>query len=137
MIDDKELDKLLSAYNPHIQGGEDFMQILSQKMAAVDMVMQYKEREEKAYRRRSIMCFAAGVGVGILLVLASMFLPSPIEMLHFSSHFYLLQCLLGNIHYLALILCLGLTLYGVMGLLGARNLKREIREAYVLQEKSA
>ena len=58
MIDDKELDKLLSAYNPHIQGGEDFMQILSQKMAAVDMVMQYKEREEKAYRRRSIMCFA-------------------------------------------------------------------------------
>ena len=56
MIDDKELDKLLSAYNPHIQGGEDFMQILSQKMAAVDMVMQYKEREEKAYRRRSNMC---------------------------------------------------------------------------------
>ena len=69
MIDDKELDKLLSAYNPHIQGGEDFMQILSQKMAAVDMVMQYKEREEKAYRRRSIMCCRWGgrntAGAGI------------------------------------------------------------------------
>ncbi|MGN1256398.1 MAG: hypothetical protein ACI4UA_04445 [Bacteroidaceae bacterium] len=133
MIDDKELDSLLSAYKPEIQGEKDFMRMLSQKMDAVDMVMQYKAREVKANQRRATVCFASGVVVGVLFVLVSLLLPSPIEMIQLSIHSYLLDFLLGNLHYLALAICLGLSLYGVIGILRARDMRQELREAHVLR----
>ncbi|MGN0234226.1 MAG: hypothetical protein ACI4B5_07400 [Bacteroidaceae bacterium] len=133
MIDDKELDSLLSAYKPEIQGEKDFMQMLGHRMDAVDMVMQYRAHEVKANQRRATACFVAGVVVGVLFVFVSLLLPSPVEIIQLSIHFYMLDFLLGNLHYMVLAICLGLSLYGVIGILRARDMKQELREAHALR----
>lgn len=133
MIDDKELDRLLAAYQPEIQGEKDFMQMLGHKMDAVDMVMQYRAREVKANQRRATVCFVAGVVVGVLFVFVSLLLPSPIEVIQFSVHSYMLDFMLMGLRYLPLGICLGLSLYGIISIVRARELKKELREAHVLR----
>ena len=68
MIDDKELNTLLSSYNPTLSENTEFLHSLEKKLHAIDVVMDYKAKETRHYRRHAVLCFLAGALMGIFLL---------------------------------------------------------------------
>ena len=112
MMEEKDLDILLSNYKPGIGNEEGFLASLQHRMDAVDMVMEYKAREMRGYRRRATACFVAGV---LLAVLARL-LPSPVELFQLTVSSGILLFLLNNVHYAVMALCSLVSVYGIVGI---------------------
>lgn len=116
MMEDKDLDMLLSSYKPEIGNGEEFLKSLRHRMDAVDMVMEYKAREMRGYRRRATACFVAGTVVGVLLAVLARLLPSPVELFQLTVSSGILLFLLNNVHYAVMALCSLVSVYGIVGI---------------------
>ena len=121
MINDKELDTLLAGYKPELGQEADFMEQLSRRMDAVDMVMEYKAREMRLSRRRAAVAFVAGALAGIFFTFLAMLLPSPVELFGLTIHSAALHFLLCNFPYFVLAFCIPLLVYGVVGLVRESN----------------
>ena len=116
MMEEKDLDILLSNYKPGIGNEEQFLASLQHRMDAVDMVMEYKAREMRGYRRRATACFVAGTVVGVLLAVLARLLPSPVELLQLTVSSGILLFLLNNVHYAVMALCSFVSVYGIVGM---------------------
>ena len=116
MMEDKDLDMLLSSYKPGIGNEEGFLASLQHRMDAVDIVMEYKAREMRGYRRRATACFVAGTVVGVLLAILAMLLPSPVELFRLTVSSGILLFLLDNVRYAVMALCSLVSVYGIVGI---------------------
>lgn len=116
MMEEKDLDILLSNYKPGIGNEEQFLASLQHRMDAVDMVMEYKAREMRGYRRRATACFVAGTVVGVLLAVLARLLPSPVELFQLTVSSGILLFLLNNVHYAVMALCSFVSVYGIVGI---------------------
>ena len=116
MMEEKDLDILLSNYKPGIGNEEQFLASLQHRMDAVDMVMEYKAREMRCYRRRATACFVAGTVVGVLLAVLARLLPSPVELFQLTVSSGILLFLLNNVHYAVMALCSFVSVYGIVGM---------------------
>lgn len=116
MMEEKDLDILLSNYKPGIGNEEQFLASLQHRMDAVDMVMEYKAREMRGYRRRATACFVAGTVVGVLLAVLARLLPSPVELFQLTVSSGILLFLLNNVHYAVMALCSFVSVYGIVGM---------------------
>ena len=116
MMEEKDLDILLSSYKPGIGNEEGFLASLQHRMDAVDMVMEYKAREMRGHRRRAMACFVAGTVVGVLLAILAMLLPSPVELFRLTVSSGILLFLLDNVRYAVMALCSLVSVYGIVGI---------------------
>ena len=116
MMEEKDLDILLSSYKPGIGNEEGFLASLQHRMDAVDRVMEYKAREMRCYRRRATACFVAGTVVGVLLAVLARLLPSPVELFQLTVSSGILLFLLNNVHYAVMALCSIVSVYGIVGM---------------------
>lgn len=112
MINDNELDNLLRNYNPETGNNGDLIADLERRMDAVDMVKEYQARQIAMLRRRAIIALAAGVVIGIIIMIVSQLLPTPAETLAITTRFSIINALLDNIHYILGSLCIILVVYG-------------------------
>ena len=117
MIDDKELNTLLSSYNPTLSENTEFLRSLEKKLHAIDVVMDYKAKETRHYRRHAVLCFLAGALMGIFLTLFSLLFPSPMEIILQTLSPYVPLLLLTNIPFFVFTASILLAVYGVFTLL--------------------
>ena len=64
MEKDKALEELFLAQTPHFDDGEEFMQKLTKRLDAVEIVRQYQERSLRRYRVLMAVAFVMGIVSG-------------------------------------------------------------------------
>ena len=79
MEKDKELEALFLAQTPHFDDGDEFMQKLTKRLDAVEIVKQYQERTLRRYRIVIAVAFVVGIISGTVSTI--WLLSSPIELL--------------------------------------------------------
>ncbi len=80
MEKDKALEELFLAQTPHFNDGAEFMQKLTKRLDAVEIVRQYQERNQRRYRVMVAVAFVTGIVSGV--VSTWWLLSSPIEVPH-------------------------------------------------------
>ena len=78
MEKDKELEALFLAQTPHFDDGDAFMQKLTKRLDAVEIVKQYQERTLRRYRIVIAVAFVVGIISGTASTI--WLLSSPIEL---------------------------------------------------------
>lgn len=121
MIDDKELNSLLSTYNPPLSEDTEFLHSLEKKLQAIDFVMDYKAKETRHYRRHAVICFLAGALMGVFLTLFSILFPSPMEIIIQTLRPYVPILLLTNLPFFVFTSSILLAVYGVFTLLKTQD----------------
>lgn len=105
MIDDKEFDKLFADFHPQMNDDKAFVESVSHKLEAVDMVKQYQEAQLGKYRKRAVLAFVIGAVIGGLVMLVAAFLPSPMDLFVISVKSDFIRMLIENMKYVVMLLC--------------------------------
>lgn len=127
MMEDKDLDMLLSSYRPEIGKEDEFLTSLQHRMDAVDLVMEYKAREMRTYRLRAMVCFVVGIVTGVFFTVLTMLLPSPLELFRLTVSSSILLFVLNNAQYAIMALCYMVSIYGIVSM-------ARMRDDYLLME---
>ena len=101
MEKDKELEALFLAQKPHFDDDDEFMQKLTKRLDAVEIVKQYQERTLRRYRIVIAVAFVVGIISGTASTI--WLLSSPIELpsVNFQTQTTFLLWLIQNSRLLA------------------------------------
>ena len=114
MIQDHELDQLLSSYDPTLSSSEQFLKTLDQRLKAIDILKQYNAEEMHRNRRRAVTSFCIGAVCGAILATLLLLIPEPIEMLQITIHSQILAALLACAPYIFIAPSIAMIIYGII-----------------------
>ena len=121
MINDKGFDELFADFHPQMNDGKAFVESVSRKLEAIDMVKQYQQAQISKYRKRVILAFATGAVVGIFMMVMAAFLPSPMDLFVISVKSDMIRMLIENMKYVVMLICGFLLFYGIYGIIATHD----------------
>ncbi len=121
MINDKEFDELFADFHPQMNDGKAFVDSVSRKLEAIEMVKQYQEMQACKYRKRVILAFATGAVVGIFMMVIATFLPSPMDLFVISVKSDMIRMLIENMKYVVMLICGFVLFYGIYGIIATHD----------------
>jgi hypothetical protein len=104
MTEDKLFEDLFSKYKPEMNSDDEFMAALSKKLAAVEFVKQYYEKEVRLYRRFVVVAAMCGVVIGMIFYHWLLSLPDNVPLFSFGIQTQLFVFIEQNSKYLMLVL---------------------------------
>ena len=133
MIQDKELDELLTTFQPaEPTDSAEFMTEFEKRLNAIDIALAYHKAEVEKAHKRAVWAFATGTVAGLILAIIALALPSPVELLAFSIHSRFILICLEYIPYVMMFLCATSISFGIIGFMN----RHEDMEAFMLERKS-
>ena len=115
MIEDKELDALLTTFQPaEPTDSAEFMTEFEKRLNAIDIALAYHKAEVKRARKRAVWAFATGTVAGLILAIIALALPSPVELLAFSIHSRIMLTFLEYIPYVMMFFCATSITFGII-----------------------
>ena len=132
MIQDKELDALLTTFQPaEPTDSAEFMSEFEKRLNAIDIALAYHKAEVEKAQKRAAYAFAAGTVAGLILAVIALALPSPVELLAFSVHSRFILTCLEYIPYIMMFFCASSISFGIIEFMN----RSEDMEALVLERK--
>ena len=133
MIQDKELDALLTTFQPaEPTDSAEFMTEFEKRLNAIDIALAYNKAEVQKAQKRAVWAFATGTVSGLILAIIALALPSPVELLAFSIHSRFILICLEYIPYVMMFLCATSISFGIIGFMN----RTEDMEAFILEKKN-
>ena len=115
MIQDKELDELLTTFQPaEPTDSAEFMSEFEKRLNAIDIALAYHKAEVQKAQKRAVWAFATGTVAGLILAIIALTLPSPLELLAFSVHSRFILICLEYIPYVMMFLCATSISFGII-----------------------
>ena len=132
MIQDKELDALLTTFQPaEPTDSAEFMTEFEKRLNAIDIALAYHKAEVQKAQKRAVWAFATGTVAGLILAIIALALPSPVELLAFSINSRFILICLEYIPYVMMFLCATSISFGIIGFMN----RHEDMEAFMLERK--
>lgn len=132
MIEDKELDALLTTFQPaEPTDSAEFMSEFEKRLNAIDLALAYHKAEVEKAQKRAAYAFAAGTVAGLILAIIALALPSPVELLAFSIHSRFILTCLEYIPYIMMFVCAASISFGIIEFMN----RSEDMEALILEMK--
>ncbi len=132
MIQDKELDALLTTFQPaEPTDSAEFMSEFEKRLNAIDIALAYHKAEVEKAQKRAAYAFAAGTVAGLILAVIALALPSPVELLAFSVHSRFILTCLEYIPYIMMFFCASSISFGIIEFMN----RSEDMEALILERK--
>ena len=132
MIQDKELDELLTTFQPaEPTDSAEFMSEFEKRLNAIDLALAYHKAEVEKAQKRAAWAFAAGTVAGLILAVIALALPSPVELLAFSVHSRFILTCLEYIPYIMMFFCATSITFGIIEFMN----RSEDMEALILERK--
>ncbi len=132
MIQDKELDALLTTFQPvEPTDSAEFMSEFEKRLNAIDIALAYHKAEVQKANKKAVWAFATGSVAGVILAIIALTLPSPLELLAFSIHSRFMLTFLEYIPYIMMFLCATSITFGIIEYM---NLKEDM-EGLILELK--
>ena len=132
MIEDKELDALLTTFQPaEPTDSAEFMSEFEKRLNAIDLALAYHKAEVEKAQKRAAYAFAAGTVAGLILAIIALALPSPVELLAFSIHSRFILTCLEYIPYIMMFFCASSISFGIIEFMN----RSEDMEALILEGK--
>ena len=132
MIEDKELDALLTTFQPaEPTDSAEFMTEFEKRLNAIDLALAYHKAEVEKAQKRAAYAFAAGTVAGLILAVIALALPSPVELLAFSVHSRFILTCLEYIPYIMMFFCASSISFGIIEFMN----RSEDMEALILERK--
>ena len=132
MIEDKELDALLTTFQPaEPTDSAEFMTEFEKRLNAIDLALAYHKAEVEKAQKRAAWAFAAGTVAGLILAVIALALPSPVELLAFSVHSRFILTCLEYIPYIMMFFCASSISFGIIEFMN----RSEDMEALILEGK--
>lgn len=132
MIQDKELDALLTTFQPaEPTDSAEFMSEFEKRLNAIDIALAYHKAEVEKAQKRAAYAFAAGTVAGLILAIIALALPSPVELLAFSVHSRFILTCLEYIPYIMMFVCASSISFGIIEFMN----RSEDMEALILERK--
>ena len=132
MIEDKELDALLTTFQPaEPTDSAEFMTEFEKRLNAIDLALAYHKAEVEKAQKRAAWAFAAGTVAGLILAVIALALPSPVELLAFSVHSRFILTCLEYIPYIMMFFCASSISFGIIEFMN----RSEDMEALILERK--
>ena len=134
MIQDKELDALLTTFQPaEPTDSAEFMSEFEKRLNAIDIALAYHKAEVEKARKRAVWAFATGTVAGLILAIIALALPSPVEMLAISVHSRFMLICLEYIPYVMMFFCATSITFGIIEFMN----RREDMEALILERQKS
>ena len=134
MIQDKELDELLTTFQPaEPTDSAEFMSEFEKRLNAIDIALAYHKAEVEKARKRAVWAFATGTVAGLILAIIALALPSPLELLAFSVHSRFILICLEYIPYVMMFFCATSITFGIIEFMN----RREDMEALILERQKS
>ena len=134
MIQDKELDELLTTFQPaEPTDSAEFMTEFEKRLNAIDIALAYHKAEVEKARKRAVWAFATGTVAGLILAIIALALPSPLELLAFSIHARFILICLEYIPYVMMFFCATSITFGIIEFMN----RREDMEALILERQKS
>ena len=115
MIQDKELDELLTTFQPaEPTDSAEFMSEFEKRLNAIDIALAYHKAEVEKAHKRAVWAFATGTVAGLILAIIALALPSPVELLAFSIHSRFILTFLEYIPYIMMFFCATSITFGII-----------------------
>ncbi len=115
MIEDKELDALLTTFQPaEPADSAEFMIEFEKRLNAIDIALAYHKAEVQKAHKKAVWAFATGAVAGLILAIIALALPSPVELLAFSIHSRFTLTLLEYIPYVMMFFCAASISFGII-----------------------
>lgn len=132
MIQDKELDALLTTFQPaEPTDSVEFMSEFEKRLNAIDIAIAYHKAEVQKAQKRAVWAFAIGTVAGVILAIISLALPSPVELLAFSIHSRFTLTFLEYIPYVMMFFCATSITFGIIEYMN----RKEDMEGLILELK--
>lgn len=132
MIEDKELDALLTTFQPaEPTDSAEFMSEFEKRLNAIDLALAYHKAEVEKAQKRAAYAFAAGTVAGLILAIIALALPSPVELFVFSVHSRFILTCLEYIPYIMMFVCASSISFGIIEFMN----RSEDMEALILEGK--
>ena len=134
MIQDKELDALLTTFQPaEPTDSAEFMSEFEKRLNAIDIALAYHKAEVQKAHKRAVWAFATGTVAGLILAIIALALPSPLELLAFSVHSRFILICLEYIPYVMMFFCATSITFGIIEFMN----RREDMEALILERQKS
>lgn len=132
MIQDKELDALLTTFQPaEPTDSVEFMSEFEKRLNAIDIALAYHKAEVQKAHKKAVWAFATGTVAGLILAIIALALPSPVELLAFSIHSRFTLTFLEYIPYIMMFLCATSITFGIIEYMN----RKEDMEGLILELK--
>ena len=132
MIQDKELDALLTTFQPvEPTDSAEFMSEFEKRLNAIDIALAYHKAEVQKAHKKAVWAFATGTVAGLILAIIALALPSPVELLAFSIHSRFTLTLLEYIPYVMMFFCATSITFGIIEYMN----RKEDMEGLILELK--
>ncbi|GEM_PF-4548026 len=132
MIQDKELDALLTTFQPvEPTDSAEFMSEFEKRLNAIDIALAYHKAEVQKAHKKAVWAFATGSVAGLILAIIALALPSPVELLAFSIHSRFMLTFLEYIPYIMMFFCATSITFGIIEYMN----RKEDMEGLILELK--
>ena len=132
MIQDKELDALLTTFQPaEPTDSAEFMSEFEKRLNAIDIALAYHKAEVQKAHKKAVWAFATGAVAGVILAIIALALPSPVELLAFSIHSRFTLTFLEYIPYVMMFFCATSITFGIIEYMN----RKEDMEGLILELK--
>ena len=132
MIQDKELDALLTTFQPaEPTDSAEFMSEFEKRLNAIDIALAYHKAEVQKAHKKAVWAFATGTVAGVILAIIALALPSPVELLALSIHSRFMLTFLEYIPYVMMFLCATSIAFGIIEYMN----RKEDMEGLILELK--
>ena len=132
MIQDKELDALLTTFQPtEPTDSEEFISEFEKRLNAIDIALAYHKAEVQKAHKKAVWAFATGTVAGLILAIIALALPSPVELLAFSIHSRFTLTFLEYIPYVMMFFCATSITFGIIEYMN----RKEDMEGLILELK--
>lgn len=134
MIQDKELDALLTTFQPaEPTDSAEFMSEFEKRLNALDIALAYHKTEVQKAQKRAVWAFATGTVAGVILAIIALTLPSPLELLAFSIHSRFMLTFLEYIPYIMMFFCATSITFGIIEYMN----RTDNMDALILEQKQS
>ena len=132
MIQDKELDALLTTFQPtEPTDSEEFISEFEKRLNAIDIALAYHKAEVQKAHKKAVWAFATGTVAGVILAIIALALPSPLELLAFSIHSRFILTFLEYIPYVMMFFCATSITFGIIEFMN----RTDNMDALILERK--
>ena len=132
MIQDKELDALLTTFQPaEPTDSAEFMSEFEKRLNAIDIALAYHKAEVQKAHKKAVWAFATGTVAGVILAIIALALPSPVELLALSIHSRFMLTFLEYIPYVMMFFCATSIAFGIIEYMN----RKEDMEGLILELK--
>ena len=134
MIQDKELDALLTTFKPaEPTDSAEFMSEFEKRLNAIDIALAYHKAEVQKAHKKAVWAFATGTVAGAILAIIALALPSPLELLAFSIHSRFMLTFLEYIPYIMMFFCATSITFGIIEYMN----RTDNMDALILEQKQS